>query len=408
MTARREWPDWTGRRGPLVAEITALVLFTALDVVFAVRAAAVSGYLESIAASSASGFGVVAAVLAVSRRRLPDRVAVLGFAVTALSLLVTALTVLAAAVDTRPPLAPDATETVALALLVGAACRRLVPVQALSVALSGGAAMVLAPVLRDGTDNRLALLAVPAALLWGGALAVGLMQRDADARRADALAGARERVRTAERMLMARELHDLVAHHITGVVVRAQAARVIAGSRNAAPDTHGDIFAEIEQAGAEALAATRRLVAVLRTGQDARFTSPSGIVDAVDRAIPDDGTVTLTTADGLGELPVTPEAAGAVHRVIMEALTNVRRHAPHATDIRVDVRVSRDDGGDWLVVDIVNDGVGHPQAQGREGYGLVGMTERVTALGGTVSVGRQPDARWRVLAKVPVGTEATS
>lgn len=395
MPARHSWPAWTGRRGLLFAEIAVLVACTVVDMVFAVRAGAIRGYAGSIALSVASGLGTVAAVLAVLRRRLPDRVALLGGAVIGLSLLGTGLVVLAAAVGQR--LAPQsyATEIVALGLLVGAGCRRLPPREAVGIVLTGGLAMVAGPLLRDGTDNP---LAVAAALVWGGALAAGLMLRDADARHQAALDAARERVRTAERMVMARELHDLVAHHITGVVVLAQAARVLA-ERDQARDSA--VFAEIEQAGADALAATRRLVAVLRTGQDATFSSPVRIVDAVDRAVPDDGSVTLTTA-GLADLPATPDVSGAVHRVIMEALTNVRRHAPGARDVRVDVRV---DDADRLVVRVVNDGVGKVTST-REGYGLVGMTERVTALGGTCTAGRTPDGRWQVLARVPLDTSA--
>jgi signal transduction histidine kinase len=82
----------------------------------------------------------------------------------------------------------------------------------------------------------------------------------------------------------------------------------------------------------------------------------------------------------------------------MEALTNVRRHAPGAKDVRVDVCV--DDAG-GLVVRVVNDGVDQVTPT-REGYGLVGMTERVTALGGTCTAGRTPDGRWQVLARVPL------
>jgi signal transduction histidine kinase len=390
VTPQRGWPAWTGRRGPLLAEITALVVFVVLDTVFAVRAGAANGVLGATVGSVTSGLGILAAVLAVLRRRLPDRGAVLGGAVAGLSLLGTGLAGLAATVGQRPPVQPNATEAVAITLLVGAACRRLAPRSAVTIALLGGLATVLAPVVRDGPGNAFALLAVPAALLWGAALAVGLILRDADTRRTTALATARERVRTAERMLMARELHDLVAHHITGVVVRAQAARVIATADEG-------IFAEIEQAGAEALAATRKLVAVLRTGENALFTAPSDITDAVHRAVPDDGSVALTVADGLDELPVTPEVAGAVHRVIMEALTNVRRHAPGAATVRVDVRGEQDE----LVVDIVNDGVVSSREH-QEGYGLVGMTERVTALGGTLRAGTEAGGRWRVLARIPV------
>ena len=126
------------------------------------------------------------------------------------------------------------------------------------------------------------LLAVPAALLWGGSLAVGLILRDADARHRSMQAEAR----TAERLRLARELHDLVAHHITGVVVRAQAAQVLAGKQGSGSEAVEQIFPDIEQAGREALAAMRRVVAMLRTGQDELTNNVTDLTDAVTRRSP--------------------------------------------------------------------------------------------------------------------------
>jgi hypothetical protein len=194
----------------------------------------------------APGLGPAAAALAVLRRRLVTR-------------------------DARPD------ETLAIALLVGAGCRRLSRNAAIALAVCGGVAMTAAPVLRYGVGSSMALLAVPAALLWGGSLALGLILRDADDRRFAALA----EVRTAERLRLARELHDFVAHHVTGIVVRAQAARMLAER----PDTAGpdaEVYREIEVAGSDALTAMRRLVGMLRT--DAPDPSPSAAgIRAADR-----------------------------------------------------------------------------------------------------------------------------
>ncbi|HWC84492.1 MAG TPA: histidine kinase [Pseudonocardiaceae bacterium] len=395
--ARSWWPSWSDRRGPLVAEIVVLALLVIADAMFALRSGPATGLLASITVSVTSGLGPVAAALAVLRRRLPDQVALLGDSVAALSLLGTALAELATRTGHPAQAQPNLTELAALALLVGAASRRLPTRRAAVTALLGGLAMVTAPVVRAGPNNALALLAVPAALLLGGALAIGLIHRDADARRVTALAAARDRVRTAERALMARELHDLVAHHITGVVVRAQAARIIADH-----PTGKEIFAEIEEAGAEALAATRRLVSLLRTGEPPTFGTPVTLREAVDRAIPRDGTVTLTTEPGWNARPVTPEVAGAAHRVLMEALTNIRRHAPGATEVRVSLRAESGQP-DCLVADIVNSAAetGRRRQDERPGYGLVGMTERITALGGTLTAGPEPGGRWRVLMRLP-------
>jgi signal transduction histidine kinase len=268
------------------------------------------------------------------------------------------------------------TELLALALLVGSASRRLAPVPAGTVVVAGAVAMIAQALFRYGLGG---LPAVPAAVVWGGAVAIGLLLRDADSRRRSALT----EVRTGERLLLARELHDLVAHHITGVVVLAQAGRRVAPERE-------EVFGEIEQAGADALAAMRRLVGMLRTDGELG-AAPSGLLDAVKQAVPPDAT--LTVQDGLDVLAVTPEAATTVHRVIMESVTNARRHAPQAREIDVDVRVD----GDWLVVEVVNDGV-RSAPTGDRGYGLVGMTERVDALGGSVLAGAAPGQRWRVSA----------
>jgi len=97
-------------------------------------------------------------------------------------------------------------------------------------------------------------------------------------------------------------------------------------------------------------------------------------------------------------LAVTPEAATTVHRVIMESVTNAHRHAPQARELAVDVRID----GDWLVVEVVNDGVRSAPA-GDRGYGLVGMAERVDALGGSLLAGAAPGQRWRVCARLPLG-----
>ncbi|MFB9838143.1 sensor histidine kinase, partial [Actinoallomurus acaciae] len=242
-----------------------------------------------------------------------------------------------------------------------------------------------------------ALIAVPAALLWGASLAVGLILRDADDRRRSALAEAR----TAERLRIARELHDVVAHHMSGIVVRAQAARVLAG-RSAEPDD--DVFREIEEAGSNALTAMRRLVGMLREDTVPEPVPASGIRAAVlDAAAGHDG-VAMELPGDLDRLEPAPALITTVHRVVLEALTNVRRHAPDAADVRVAARVQHDPVADVLHLEVVNDGVGEPSGGG-SGYGLVGMRERVTALGGTLRAGVESGRRWRVVVRLPLDRE---
>lgn len=380
---------WTGRRGPLVAEAAVLGVLVVLDAVLAARAGPGRGELSAIAVEFAPGVGPVLALLAVLRRRFPDHIAVLAAAVFGLSLLGTAVAAALATTGARLPPQPGAAETLALALMVGACCHRLSPKAATVLAVLGGCAATLAPFLRYGTENPAGLYAAGAALTWGGALAAGLVLRDADVRhRVEIL-----ELRTAERLRLARELHDLVAHQITGIVVRVQAAHRVAER------TGGDTatFAELETAGATALSAMRRLVGALRTGDEDLFVPPADLVTAVDRAVPDDDRIHLDLSPDLAELAVAPEIVTTAHRLLTESFTNVRRHAPDATDVRVLVR--HEPPGE-LLVEVVNDGAARPGR--RDGYGLLGMAERVAAVGGTVQTGPADGRRWRVVARLPL------
>jgi signal transduction histidine kinase len=277
--------------------------------------------------------------------------------------------------------------------LVGAGCRRLPRTQAVLLTGIAGVAVVVAPVVRYGVGSTAALLAAPAALLWGVALAVGLVLRDADARHTSAVREARIH----DRLRLARELHDLVAHHVSGIVVRAQAARSLAGNPAVPAQEPAEVYGEIEEAGAEALTAMRRLVGMLRDGEHLLPLPGTSLGAVVLAAVDDRDTVRVTVPDELDELAVSPDVAAALHRVVLESLTNVRRHAPHATDVVVAVRV---DGAE-LVVEIGNDLPGGAAADGDAGYGIIGMTERITALGGTFAAG-PAGGRWRAAARLPL------
>ncbi|HEY2056858.1 sensor histidine kinase [Amycolatopsis sp. NBC_01480] len=381
---------WTGRRGPLVAEAVTLGVLVVLDSVLTLRAGPAVGALAGVAMVFVPGLAPVVAVLAVLRRRFPDHTAAVATAVSALSLLGTAITAVIAALGERLPPQPSTAEALAIALVVGAACHRLAPKPAFVQAALGGVATVTAPILRYGVGSPEALFAAAAALAWGAALAVGLILRDADARARSEVV----EVRTAERLRLARELHDLVAHQITGIVVRVQAAHRVTERQGG--DTTA--FDEIETAGAEALSSMRRLVGTLRTDEENLFAPPSGLASAVDRAVPDDGSVRLEVPDGLADLTAAPEVVTTVHRLITESLTNVRRHAPRATEVRVSVG---HDQRNSLTVEVVNDGAARPARPG--GYGLIGMSERVSAVGGTVQAGPEAGHRWRVAARLPLG-----
>jgi signal transduction histidine kinase len=381
------------RRGPLIVEIVALALLTIVDSVPLFGEQPARGMTGALLTSIVPGFGSTAAVLAVLRRRFVARIGLLSAGVIAISLVNTALSSLA---HDSAHGTPGLTETLAIALLVGAACRRLDRYQTIGLGVAGGVAMTVAPVLRYGVGSSMALLAVPAALVWGGSLAIGLTLRDTDDRRLAALAEAR----TAERLRLARELHDFVAHHVTGIVVRAQAARVVADRPGAAgPDA--DVYREIEEAGSDALTAMRRLVGMLRTDAPVPAPSATRIREAVLDAASGYGRISADLPEELDRLTLAPEVITTVHRVVLEALTNVRRHAPQATEARVSARVQHDPAADVLVLEISNDGV-HGEPGDRSGYGLIGMTERVTALGGTLRAGAESGRRWRITVRLPL------
>ncbi|OXM58426.1 two-component sensor histidine kinase [Amycolatopsis thailandensis] len=332
--------------------------------------------------------GLVLGVLALLRRRFPARTAALTLSGIALSLACSAVGFLA-----EPAAAPSGdAESLALAILVGAVCHRLPGGHAAVYAVLGGLTMAAAPVLRFGDTFTTLSIAVVWALLWGCSVIVGLILRDGDARREAALAAARDR----ERLALARELHDLVAHHITGVVVRTQAAGVVL-----ADGPEQELIKEIEHAGAEALGAVRRLVMMLRSPELASQVTVGGLVETVEAAVGDDESVTVRLADGLAELAVAPETVSTVHRVVLESLNNVRRHAPDAR--RVTVLVEPTEGRRHLRVEVGNDGL-RPGRVRRSpgGYGLIGMAERISALDGTLIAGEHGERGWRVLAELPL------
>ncbi len=335
--------------------------------------------------------GATIGALALLRRRLPGRLVQLSTAAIALSLLCSL-----AAFLTKPggTVAGDA-ETLALILLVGASCHQLRPRQAGAIAVIGGLTAVLAPVLRYGDDSVGLTVAVFWALLWGSGVAVGLILRDGDARREAAQLAARNR----ERIALAQELHDLVAHHITGVVVRTQAAQV-----TLADGAERELLQEIERAGADALGAVRRLVMVLRSPEQQLPLTAGNLVEIIEAAVDADEAVTLRLSPGLADVAVAPETVSTVHRVLLESLTNVRKHAPDARRITVTVEPSAESDGRYLRVEVRNDGTRQGRSRNRnpDGYGLIGMGERIDALDGRLTVGEHGEHEWRVLAELPL------
>jgi signal transduction histidine kinase len=203
------------------------------------------------------------------------------------------------------------------------------------------------------------------------AAGLGLYRRAQDGRRAHALAAARR----SQRLELARDLHDLVAHEVTGIVLEAQAARVAPAAGS---------YERIEAAGQRALTAMDDMVAALRTSDEDVPPRVHGLADlpgVVSRFGP---AATLAIEPGAA----LPAAAGSVaYHVVIEALTNVRRHAPAA-----DVAITLSTAG---ILTVVSDMPEISATRPTGGHGLEGLRERVEAVGGTFGAGPR-DGRWEV------------
>ncbi|MER6948676.1 sensor histidine kinase [Nonomuraea sp. NPDC000554] len=323
--------------------------------------------------------GVVVSALALVRRRDRAWAAVAGLAVAAAAVLVARLAHL--------PSEPGPAMALGLFVLVGSAVRALPVLPACAVATGGLA--VVAGALASFPRSVVAVLNGAA---WLAALAIGLWPRFLDARRR-AIA---EKVRRDERLRLARELHDVVAHHVTGIVLQAQAAQLISRKH---PEKVDDSLADIEAAGSDALAATRRVVGLLRDAGDSASATPGPerLSELVERFGGHGLAVRLRLP---ADEPVwPPEVTSTVYRIVQESLTNVSRHAPHARSVTVSVAEERQ----AVTVEVLDDAPPAPaRYHHRGGYGLVGMRERVETLGGTLRAGPRAGAGWSVLATLPV------
>lgn len=213
--------------------------------------------------------------------------------------------------------------------------------------------------------------------------------------RADVWRRRQQEIRNDERLTLARELHDTVAHHVSAIAVQAQAGGVVAGTQ---PERAAGILAAIETEATRTLAEMRSVVRVLREdGWDTLAVQP-GITDLSGLARPDGIPVVEVALTGpLVRLPRPVDAA--TYRLAQEALTNALRHARGATRVVIDVR--RVD--DAVVLRVVDDGVAGAVPRPAPGFGLTGMRERAELLGGSLSAGPGPEGGWVVEAELPAG-----
>ncbi|MBI4934459.1 MAG: sensor histidine kinase [Actinobacteria bacterium] len=246
---------------------------------------------------------------------------------------------------------------------------------------------------------------ISAPVMFGGAMVLGDNMR----RRREHIAELAERAERAERerellahqrlqderTRIARELHDVVAHSVSLMVIQAAAAR---RQLPVDPRRADEALATVELTGREAMTEMRRILGVLRGESKVQELEPQPSLADFDH-------LTASAPD----LPVTVHAEGALtglpsgvelsaYRIVQEALTNVRRHAGtvHAVDVSL-VRKT-----DALVVEVNDDGRGASVTPNGVGFGIVGMRERVAAFDGELSAGPRGGGGWRVRATFPL------
>ena len=199
----------------------------------------------------------------------------------------------------------------------------------------------------------------------------------------------------AERNRIARELHDVISHSVSVMVVQAGAAENLL----AADDPARAQVRAVRETGREALAELRRQLGLLRD-DDARSVAPMPALTDLPRlaaSVSADLEV-VGRLDGIG----SPGLELAGYRVVQEALTNARRHANGGP---VHVRVER--GADELAITVLDEGGGPSDPElGGAGHGLAGVRERVALYGGTVEAGPRRKGGWRVHARLPLGGDA--
>ncbi|MGY6018621.1 sensor histidine kinase [Streptomyces spinosirectus] len=256
---------------------------------------------------------------------------------------------------------------------------------ALSLAVAGGIGLL---------DNLHRMEGVPWALL-GAAFLVG----DAATARRHEAAAAAEAAHLAERARIARELHDVLAHQLSAITVRAGTARLVP------PDDPSELFATVERLGREALTELSHLLGTLRRDREAapdrRPVPTVAEIGTLVDGIRTTGTPVDYRTEGEARVQPTPGLQLSLYRICQEALTNATRHAPGAP-----VRLTLAYRPDRVEVTVVNGSAPTPAPgppTGDGGRGLPGIRERVCLYGGRMDAGPTADGGFRLSASLPYG-----
>jgi signal transduction histidine kinase len=274
-------------------------------------------------------------------------------------------------------------------------------------ALTALAANLIAPLAQVRAFDRVFLLSVISVLVWTVGHAVGRHRAyERELRRHHALQAEAEleqarRGVTEERMRIARELHDVVAHSMSVITVQAGFGHLVIDDH---PGQARAALGAIETTGREALTEMRRLLGVLREdGPDgASALSPAPGLSDLDHLVAQTAKagvrVQLTIIGQPRQLPSGIDVSA--YRIVQEALTNVVKHADVPTG-RVAIGYREHE----LSIEITDDGLGGDPPDGH-GHGLIGMRERVQLYGGSLRAGARPGRGFQVVARLPLPTAA--
>ena len=239
-------------------------------------------------------------------------------------------------------------------------------------------------------------------IAWLAGFALNARAEQADAAEARAVQAERERETAAriavaeERARIARELHDIVAHAVSVMVLQVGAVRHKLPEELA---DESDALRGVEGAGRTALAEMRRLLAAMRDDGDDLELGPQPGLDSVGSLVAEVERAGLPVALHVeGETAALPRAVElSAYRIVQEALTNALKHA-HASRADVTLRY----GPDELRIEVRDDGSGGGATSNGPGYGLVGVRERVKIYGGTMTAGTAPDGGFVLDARLPL------
>jgi signal transduction histidine kinase len=248
---------------------------------------------------------------------------------------------------------------------------------------------------QDGGGKAVALSSLQLLAFWLAGVFVHARRRAVSlSARSAALQRQAEQAAAAERARIARELHDIVAHHLSVVVLQAAGAR-------ASGKPAGTALEKIENSARQALEETSRLLNVLRNPDEEAELAPqpgTGELDALAAAVRAAGVpVSLVIDCDLAALPAVVDVS--VYRIVQEALTNVLKHAGPA---RAEVTIGCEQ--DTVTIEVTDNGAGqHGNGSPGGGHGLAGMRERAAVFGGELDAGSRPGGGFAVRARLPLG-----